>query len=175
MQISIVRAALLVAVAAILEATLSPLLGLGWVAPHFLILGLVVAVTGMRDLQGLLLGFFGGVLTDALSGGIFGAGTLGGVLAAAVGVRAGTLRRKGSEGALMAQAVAVSVTIYDVLNLFAVSLVGRGGPPASGYLSGFADYLVTGVIPDVILNAVLAYFVGGPILRVITKREEVWN
>lgn len=175
MQISIVRAALLVAVAAILEATLSPLLGLGWVAPHFLILGLVVAVTGMRDLQGLLLGFFGGVLTDALSGGIFGAGTLGGVLAAAVGVRAGTLRRKGSEGVLMAQAVAVSVTIYDVLNLFAVSLVGRGGPPASGYLSGFADYLVTGVIPDVILNAVLAYFVGGPILRVITKREEVWN
>ncbi len=175
MQISIVRAALLVAVAAILEATLSPLLGLGWVAPHFLILGLVVVVTGMRELQGLLLGFFGGVLTDALSGGIFGAGTLGGVLAAAVGVRAGVLRRKGSEGALMAQAVAVSVAMYDLLNLFAVSLVGRGGPSASGYLSGFADYLITGVVPDVMLNAVLAYFVGGHILRVITKREEIWN
>ena len=174
-HISIVRAALLVALAALLEATLSPLLALGWVAPHFLMIGLIVAVTGMRDLQGLLLGFFGGVLTDALSGGIFGTGTLGGVLAAAVGVRAGALRRKGGTGTLMAQGVAASVAVYDLLNLFAVSLIGRGGPDASGYLSGFADYLITGVVPDVLLNAVLAYLVGGHILRAITKREEIWN
>ena len=175
MQTSIVRAALLVALAALLEATLSPLLTLGWVAPRFLVLGLIVAVIGLRDLQGLLLGFFGGVLTDALSSGIFGVGTLGGVLAAAVGVRAGILRRKGSTGLFMAQAVAISVAVYDLLGLFAVSLAGRGGPSASGYVSGFADYLITGVVPDVLLNAALAYFVGGRILRFIVTKEDTWN
>ncbi len=174
-QTSIVRAALLVALAALLEATFSPLLTLGWVAPRFLILGLIVAVMGLRDLQGLLLGFFGGVLTDALGSGIFGVGTLGGVLAAAVGVRIGTLRRKGNTALLMAQAVAVSVAAYDLLGLFAVSLAGRGGPSASGYVSGFADYLIAGVIPEVLLNAAIAYFVGGRILRLIATKEDTWN
>ena len=175
MQTSIVRAALLVALAALLEATLSPLLTLGWVGPRFLVLGLIVAVIGLRDLQGLLLGFFGGVLTDALSGGIFGVGALGGVLAAAVGVRAGTLRRKGSTGLFMAQAVAISVAVYDLLGLFAVSLAGRGGPSTSGYVSGFADYLITGVVLDVLLNAALAYLVGGRILGLIATKEDTWN
>lgn len=174
-QTSIVRAALLVAFAALLDATLSPLLASGWVGPRFLILGVVVAVTGLRDLQALLLGFFGGVLTDALSGGIFGAGTLGGVLAAAIGMRAGTVRRKGGAGPLMAQAVAVSVAAYDLLGLFAVSLAGMGGPPAGSYVSGFAKYLFTGVIPDVLLNAVLAYLVGGRILGLIATKEDTWT
>jgi len=174
-QTSIVRAALLVALATLLEATLSPLLTLGWVAPRFLVLGLIVAVIGLRDLQGLLLGFFGGVLTDALSGGIFGAGTLGGVLTATIGVRAGALRRKDSTEVFIAQAVAVSVAVYDLLGLFALSLAGMSSLSGSGYVSGFADYLITGVVPDVLLNAALAYFVGGRILRLIKTKEDTWN
>jgi len=86
-QTYVVRAASLVAIAALLEVTMSPLLTFGWVGPRFLVIGIVVAVTGLRELQALLLGFFGGVLTDALSGGFFGAGALGGVVAAAISLR----------------------------------------------------------------------------------------
>lgn len=175
MQTSIWRAALLVAFAALLEATLSPFLSLGWVGPRFLVLGVIVAVVGQRDLQALLLGFLGGVLTDALSAGIFGVGTLGGVLAAGIGARAGTLRRKGGAGPFMAQAVAAAVAVYDLLGLFAASLAGRGGPPAESYVSGFANYLAFGVIPDVLVNAALAYLVGGRILRLIATKEDTWT
>src|SRR5919107_3470015 len=94
-QTHIVRATLLVALAALLEVTLAPLLTFGWVGPRFLILGVVVAVADLRDLQALLLGFFGGILTDALSSGLFGVGPLGGVFAAAISVRVGDMRRKG--------------------------------------------------------------------------------
>ncbi len=165
---NIVRAALLVALAALLEATLSPLLTFGWVAPRFLILGVVVAVTGLRDLQALLLGFFGGVLTDALSGGFFGAGALGGVFAATVSVRIGSVRRKGPVRPLLAQAVAVAVAVYDLLSLFAPVLAGQGGPPIATYLAG-------GVVPDVLFNALLAYLVGGRLLRLVTMKEEKWT
>ena len=71
-QTHVVRATLVVALAALLEVTLAPLLTFGWVAPRFLILGVVVAVADLRDLQALLLGFFGGILTDALSVGSSG-------------------------------------------------------------------------------------------------------
>src|SRR4028119_1237379 len=94
-QTHVVRATLLVALAALLAVTLAPPLTCGWVGPRFLILGVVVAVAGLRDLQALLLGFFGGVLTDALSSGLFGTGPLGGVFAAAISIRAGDMRRKG--------------------------------------------------------------------------------
>jgi len=103
----VVRAALLVALAALLEGVLSPLLTFEWVGPKFLVLGVAVAVTGLRDLQALLLGFFGGVLTDALSGGFFGVGALGGIFAAAVSVRAGAARLKGHARLVLAQAIAV--------------------------------------------------------------------
>src|SRR5215210_5657924 len=122
-QTYIVRAALLVALAALLEIALSPLLTFGWVAPRFLVVGVVIAVTGLRDLQALLLGFFGGVLTDALSGGLFGAGALGGVLAAAISLRLGTARRKVGSSPALAPAVAVAVVVYDFLGLFAPILV----------------------------------------------------
>jgi rod shape-determining protein MreD len=164
-QTLIVRSALLVAFAALLEATLSPFLTFGWVGPRFIILGVVVAVTGLRELQALLLGFFGGVLTDALSGGFFGAGALGGVFAAVVSVWAGTMRLKGEAHLILAQAVAVAV--YDILNLLAPVLAGHEGPPA-------ARYLVGGVAPDVLLNAFLAYLVGGRLLKLITTKEERW-
>src|SRR5215210_2842016 len=124
-QISVVRAALLVALAAFLESALSPLLTFGWVGPRFLILGVVVAVAGLRDLQALLLGFFGGVLTDALSSGLFGAGALGGVFAAAISVRAGAARRKGGSRPALAQAVVAAVVVYDLLGLFAPFLASR--------------------------------------------------
>ena len=165
-QTLIVRAALLVALAALLEAALSPFLTFGWVGPRFLVLGVVVAVTGMRELQALLLGFFGGVLTDALGGGLFGAGALGGILAAAISVRAETARLKGEARLVLAQAVAVAA--YDLLSLLATVLAGGEGPPAVRYLLG-------GVVPDVLLNAFLVYLVGGWLLRLISTKEEKWT
>src|ERR671915_63883 len=68
-QSSIVRAALLVAFAALLEAVLGPYLTFAWVSPKLTLLGIVFAVAPLRDLQPVLLGFFGGILFDALSGG----------------------------------------------------------------------------------------------------------
>ena len=165
-QILIVRAALLVALAALLEAALSPFLTVWWVGPRFLVLGVVVAVTGLRELQALLLGFFGGVLTDALGGGLFGAGALGGILAAAISVRAETARLKGEARLVLAQAVAVAG--YDFLSLLATVLAGGEGPPAVRYLLG-------GVVPDVLLNAFLAYLVGGRLLKLISAKEEKWT
>lgn len=167
-QTHIVRAALLVALAALLEVALSPLLTFGWVAPRFLILGVVVAVTGLRDLQALLLGFFGGILTDALSGGLFGAGALGGVFAAAISIRVGAARRKGGSSPVLAQAVALAVVVYDLLGLFAPILAGLDGPPVATYLAG-------GVVPDALLNALLAYLVGGRLLKLTTTKEEKWT
>ena len=167
-QISVVRAALLVGLAAFLESALSPLLTLGWVGPRFLILGVVVAVAGLRDLQALLLGFFGGVLTDALSSGLFGAGALGGVIAAAISVRAGDMRRKRGTGLYFAQTVAVAVAAYDLVALFATALVGQGSPPILSYLAG-------GMFPDVLLNALLAYLAGGWLLRLLVAKEEAWT
>jgi rod shape-determining protein MreD len=163
----ILRAALLVALAALLETTLSPLLTFGWVGPRILVIGVVAAVMGLRDLQALLLGFFGGVLTDALGGGHFGMAALGGVLAAAISIRIGTTRRKGETGVFLARAVAVAVVAYDLLSLIAPVLAGQEGPPV-------VNYLVGGVVPDVLLNAVLAYFVGDRLLRLITTKEERW-
>jgi rod shape-determining protein MreD len=167
-QISVVRAALLVALAALLESVLSPLLTFGWVGPRFLILGVVVAVAGLRDLQALLLGFFGGVLTDALSSGLFGTGPLAGVFAAAISVRAGNMRRKGGTRIFFAQMVAVAVAVYDLLTLSATALAGQGSPPIVGYLA-------SGVIPDVLLNALLAYLVGGWLLSLLIAKEEEWT
>jgi rod shape-determining protein MreD len=167
-QISVVRAALLVALAALLESVLSPLLTFGWVGPRFLILGVVVAVAGLRDLQALLLGFFGGVLTDALSSGLFGTGPLGGVFAAAISVRVGDMRRKGGTRIFFAQIVALTVAAYDLLTLCATALAGQGSPPIVGYLA-------SGVIPDVLLNALLAYLVGGWLLSLLIAKEEEWT
>jgi rod shape-determining protein MreD len=167
-QISVVRAALLVGLAAFLESALSPLLTFGWVGPRFLILGVVVAVAGLRDLQALLLGFFGGVLTDALSSGLFGAGALGGVIAAAISVRAGDMRRKRGTGLYFAQTVAVAVAAYDLVALFATALVGQGSPP-------ILSYLASGMFPDVLLNALLAYLAGGWLLRLLIAKEEAWT
>jgi hypothetical protein len=105
---------------------------------------------------------------DALSGGLFGVGALGGVFAAAISVRAGAVRRKGEARLLLAQEVAVAVVVYDLLGMFAPILVGQGGPP-------ILSYLFAGVLPDVVLNAVLAYLVGSWLLKLITTEEEKWT
>ena len=162
----LVRAALLVAVAAVAEAVLSPLLTSGWVGPRFMVLGVVVAVAGLRDLQALLLGFFGGVLTDALGGGLFGVGALSGIFAAAISVRAGATR-KADVRPFLARAVAAAVAVYDLLGLLSLNLAGNEGPPPVNYFLG-------GVVPDVLLNALLAYLVSGWLLKLIATKEEIW-
>jgi rod shape-determining protein MreD len=159
------RAALLVAVAALLEAALSPFLTFGWVGPKFVVLGVVIAVTGLRELQALLLGFFGGVLADALGGGFFGVGALAGILAAAISIRFEAMHLKGEAHLILTQATAVAA--YDLLSLIAPVLSGYNAPSA-------ARYFVGGVIPDVLLNVFLAYLVGGWLLRLITTKEERW-
>jgi rod shape-determining protein MreD len=167
-QSSIVRAALLVAFAALLEAVLGSYLTFGWVSPKLTLLGIVFAVAPLRDLQAVLLGFFGGVLFDALSGGLFGVGTLSGLLAGILSARAGTVRPKGAERLLLAQVVAISVAAYDLTYLVAINFAGLESPPLD-------DYAVVGLIPDVLLNAVLAYLVGGWLLKVGRDKASAWE
>jgi rod shape-determining protein MreD len=162
-QILILRAALLVALTAVLDAALTPLLTFGWVGPKFMVLGVVVAVAGLPELQALLLGFFGGVLADTLGGELFGVGALGGVFAATASVRIRSIHMKREAHLILAQALAVAA--YDLLSLFAPILVGRSGPPITNYLVG-------GMIPDVLLNAFLAYLVGRWLIRLVTMKEE---
>jgi rod shape-determining protein MreD len=165
---SIVRAALLVALAALLEAVVGPYLTFGWVSPKFTLLGIVFAVAPLRDLQAVLLGFFGGILFDALSSGLFGVGTLSGLLAGILSARAGSVRPKGAERLLLAQVVAISVATYNLTYFVAITFAGLEGPP-------FSDYAVVGLIPDVLLNTLLAYLVGGWLLRVGRDKAHAWE
>jgi rod shape-determining protein MreD len=158
-QTSVVRAALLVAFAALSEAVLGPYLTFGWVSPKLTLLGIVFAVAPLRDLQAVLLGFFGGILFDALGGGLFGVGSLSGLLAGILSARAGAVRPKGAERLLLAQVAAISVAVYDLTYLIALNLAGLDGP-------AFGDYAVTGLIPDVLLNALLAYLIAGWLLKI---------
>ena len=73
------------------------------------------AVAPLRDLQAVLLGFFGGILLDALGSDLFGVGALGGLLAAMLASRASAVRRRGSEKILLAQVVAFAVVGHDLL------------------------------------------------------------
>jgi len=167
-QTSIVRAALFVALAALLDAVLSPYLTFGWISPKLTVLGIVFAVAPLRDLQAVLLGFFGGILFDALSGGLFGVGALSGLLAGLLSARAGTVRPKGAERLLLAQVVAISVAAYDMTYLAALNLAGLGGPV-------LGEYAVAGLLPDALLNALLAYYIGGWLSKVGGNRAAAWE
>jgi rod shape-determining protein MreD len=167
-QTSVVRAALIVALAALLDAVLGPYLIFGWISPKLTLLGVVFAVAPLRDLQAVLLGFFGGILFDALSGGLFGVGALSGLLAGILSARAGAVRPKGAERLLLAQVVAVSVAAYDLAYLTALNLAGLEGPT-------FGEYAVAGLLPDALLNALLAYFVGGWWLKIGRDRTLAWE
>jgi rod shape-determining protein MreD len=167
-QSSIVRAALIVALTALLEAILGPYLTFGWISPKLMVLGVVFAVAPLRDLQAVLLGFFGGVLVDALSSGVFGVGALSGLLAGLLAARAGDVRPKGAERVLLAQVVAISVAAYDLTYLTALNLAGLQAP-------AFGEYAVAGLIPDAALNALLAYIVGGWLVRIGRHKTRAWE
>lgn len=163
-HVSIFRAAVLIAVAALLAAVLGPLLQFGWVSPKFAIIGVVLAVSRMRELQAVLLGFFGGILIDALGGGLFGVGALGGLIAGFLAVRVGAARLKSAERLLLAQTVGISVAAYDVISWTAFNLAGLDAPP-------MITYVFVGMLPDALLNAVLAYLLAGWLTRIVRVRE----
>ena len=162
-QSSIVRTALVVALTALLAAILGPYLTFGWISPKLMVLGVVFAVAPLRDLQAVLLGFFGGVLFDALGGGLFGVGALGGLVAGMLASRTGATRRKGAEKFLLAQVVAVSVAGYDLVGLIGARLGELQAPPIDAYA-------VAGVLPDALLNGLLAYVVGGLLLALVRQK-----
>src|SRR5829696_1928722 len=167
-QSSVVRAALFVALAALLDVVLGPYLIFGWISPKLTLLGVVFAVAPLRDLQAVLLGFFGGILFDALSGGLFGVGALSGLLAGIRSARAGDVRPKGAERVLLAQVVAISVAAYDLTYLTALNLAGLQAP-------AFGEYAVVGLIPDAALNALLAYIAGGWSVRFGRHKTRAWE
>ncbi|MGH3147579.1 MAG: rod shape-determining protein MreD [Rubrobacter sp.] len=162
-QAPVVRAAIVVALAAFLEAVLGPYLTFGFLSPKLTLIAVVFAASQLRDLQAVLLGFFGGILLDALGSDLFGVGTLGGVLAGTLAARAGSVRHKGTERMMLAQAAGLSVAAYDVMGLTARWLAGLGVPALS-------EYAVWGLLPDAALNAVLAYLVGGWLLNVVNTK-----
>ena len=81
----------------------------------------------------MLLGFFGGVLLDALGSDLFGVGALGGLLAAMLASRSSAVRRRGSERVLLAQVAGLAVAGYDLLGYSARWLAGLGVPQLSEY------------------------------------------
>ena len=102
-QASVVRAAIVVALAALLDAVVVPYLTFGFFSPRLTLIAIVFAASPLRDLQAVLLGFFGGILLDALGSDLFGVGALGGLLAAMLASRASAIRRRGTERVLLAQ------------------------------------------------------------------------
>jgi rod shape-determining protein MreD len=168
-QSSVIRAAIIVAVAALLDAVVVPYLTFGFFSPRLTLIAVVFAVAPLRDLQAVLLGFFGGVLLDALGGELFGVGALGGLLAAALSTRASAVRRRGTERVLLAQVAGLSVAGYDLLGYTARWLSGLGTPPLS-------EYAVWGILPDALINALLAFLVGGWLLRLVNvKAQHTWE
>ena len=163
-QASILRAAITVTIAAFIGAVVGPYLDFEWFSPKFTIIAIVFAASGLRDLQGILLGFFGGILSDALGGGIylFGVGAVGGLIAAALAVRYGMAWSRGAERLLLTQLVAVAVVAYDLIQLTALELAGFERPP-------LLNYALSGILPDAVLNALLAYLIGGWLLKTIRK------
>ena len=168
-QVSVIRAALIVAVAALLDAVVVPYLTFGFFSPKLTLIAVVFAVAPLRDLQAVLLGFFGGVLLDALGGELFGVGALGGLLAAALSTRASAVRRKGTEKVLLAQVAGLSVAGYDLLGYTARWLAGLGIPELS-------EYAVWGILPDALINALIAFLIGGWLLRLVNvKAPHGWE
>lgn len=169
MEISVSRGAILVAVAAILDAAVGPYLTFGWISVSLTILCVVAAASGLGELQAMLLGFFGGILMDALGvgPGLFGAGALSGVAAGMIAARTEILGRKGPSRLLLAQAVVIAVIVSDLIRLAAVGLSGMQGPPVVGFVVG-------GVLPDVILNGFLALLIGERLVRLVELKSLPW-
>jgi rod shape-determining protein MreD len=168
-QTTLVRAALVVAVAALLDAVVVPYLTFGFFSPRLTLIAVVFAAAPLRDLQAVLLGFFGGVLLDALGGELFGVGALGGLLAAALAARASAFRSKGTERVLLAQVAGIAVAGYDLLGYTARGLAGLSVPP-------LGEYAVWGVLPDTVINALIAFLIGGWLLQIVNvKPQHSWE
>ncbi|MGI9048277.1 MAG: rod shape-determining protein MreD [Rubrobacteraceae bacterium] len=161
-QTSVIRAALLVALSAVFDAVIGPYLTFGLVAPNLTIISIVVAASGLGELQAILLGFFGGILTDALGVGVglFGVGAIGGIVAGLLAVRVGTYQRKSVSRPVLSVAVFLSVAVYDSIKLTANGLAGFSGPSAVGFFFG-------GMLPDALLNGLLAYIIGVKLFKLV--------
>lgn len=164
LRVSVARSALLVAFAALLQAVVAPHLAFGFVAPAFLVICVTVAASGMKDASALLLGFFGGTLVDALGAGLFGVGALSGVLAAALAVRLNIAGGGGQTRFRLAGVVAVAVAAHDMVSIAAIGLDGGEWPPAAGFA-------LLGLIPDALLNGLLAYLLGGVLILLVKARR----
>ena len=156
-QASVVRAAIVVAIAALLDAVVVPYLTLGFFSPRLTLIAIVFAAAPLKDLQAVLLGFFGGILLDALGNDLFGVGALGGLLAAMLASRASAVRRRGTERVLLAQVAGLAVAGYDLLGYTARWLAGLAVPQ-------LGEYAVAGVLPDALVNALIAFLLGGWLL-----------
>lgn len=168
-QASVIRAAIVVAIAALLDAVVVPYLTFGFFSPRLTLIAVVFAVAPLRDLQAVLLGFFGGILLDALGSDLFGVGALGGLLTAMLASRASAVRSRGSEKVLLAQVAGLAVATYDLLGYCARWLAGLGVPH-------LGEYAVGGVLPDAFINALLAYLIGGWLLDVVNiKPPHSWE
>jgi rod shape-determining protein MreD len=168
-QASVIRAAIIIALAALLDAVVVPYLTFGFFSPRLTLIAIVFAVAPLRDLQAVLLGYFGGILLDALGSDLFGVGALGGLLAAMLASRASAVRRRGSEKILLAQVVGLAVVGYDLLGYSARWLAGLAVPR-------LGEYAVVGVLPDAVINALLAFLLGGWLLNVVNiKPPHGWE
>jgi rod shape-determining protein MreD len=168
-QASVIRAAIVVAVAALLDAVVVPYLTFGFFSPRLTLIAVVFAVSPLRDLQAVLLGFFGGILLDALGSDLFGVGALGGLLAAMLASRASAVRRKGTERVLLAQVAGLAVAGYDLLGYTARWLAGLTVPQ-------LGEYAVAGALPDAAINALIAFLIGGLLLGVVNvKNPHGWE
>ena len=168
-QASVVRAAIIVAVAALLDAVVVPYLSFGYFSPRLTLIAIVFAASPLRELQAVLLGFFGGVLLDALGSTLFGVGALGGLLAAALSARASAVRRKGTERVLLAQVSGLAIAGYDLLGYTARWLAGLGVPQ-------LGQYAVWGVLPDALINTLIAFLIGGWLLNIVNiKTPHSWE
>ena len=168
-QASVIRAAIVVALAAVLDAVVVPYLTFGFFSPRLTLIAIVFAVAPLRDLQAVLLGFFGGILLDALGSDLFGVGALGGLIAAMLASRSSAVRRRGSERVLLAQVAGLAVACYDLLGYSARWLAGLGVPQ-------LGEYAVVGVLPDALINALLAFLVGGWLLNLVDiKTPHGWE
>jgi rod shape-determining protein MreD len=168
-QASVTRAAIVVATPPLLDAVVVPYLTFGFFSPRLTLIAIVFAVAPLRDLQAVLLGFFGGILLDAFGSDLFGVGALGGLLTAILASRASDVRRRGSERVLFAQVAGIAVAAYDLLGYSARWLAGLGVPQ-------LGEYVVGGVLPDAVINALLASLIGGWLLNVVNiKPPHSWE
>jgi rod shape-determining protein MreD len=168
-QASVIRAAIVIALAALLDAVVVPYLTFGFFSPRLTLIAVVFAVAPLRDLQAVLLGFFGGILLDALGSDLFGVGALGGLLAEMLASRASAVRRRGSERVLLAQVAGLAVAGYDLLGYTARWLAGLSIPHLS-------EYAIWGILPDALINALIAFLIGGWLLQIVNvKPQHTWE